>query len=127
MTRKGPFVVRVAVFFELFFPASQPCAAGSRNSNMSSADAAIPQAIPKRDHQSANDSSSTRTTSNENAPQPSTDGLCGVGIILQPMPTGEYKIKGLAPNSPAAACGALQVKYFAFLLKGSSTFSSFTS
>jgi hypothetical protein len=76
--------------------------------------AAVPQAgaIPKRDHQRADESSMARATSNENSQQPSTDGLCGVGIILQPMPSGEFKVKGLAPNSPAAACGALQVRDF---------------
>ena len=82
--------------------------------------AAVPQAeaIPKRDHQSADESSSARTASaasSENSQPPSTDGMCGVGIIIQPMPSGEFKVKGLAPNSPAATCGALQVRGFLFL------------
>ena len=34
---------------------------------------------------------------------------CGVGIILQPLPTGEFRVKGLAPGSPAEESNMLQV------------------
>jgi hypothetical protein len=35
---------------------------------------------------------------------------CGVGIHLQPLQTGEYIVKGLAPGSPAAETNMLQVR-----------------
>ena len=57
-------------------------------------------------------SSSEVSGSSSNKPsesQSSSAPMCGVGLMLLPLPSGEFKVKALVPNSPAAQCGILQV------------------